>query len=531
MNPEVETPSRPAPPDQDQSIADWPCYWARHRPKALAIQDESRRLDWLSFEERVAKAAGALRRAGIEVGDRIALLLNNRTAYMELFFAAAREGAILTPINTRLSPHEVAFQVDDCHPALLIHDEARKAHIEEVLALCVHTPRECWSVGGDFDQYERLLMQADAAQRRREGSPDEPVILMYTSGTTGSPKGALLPCRKVIYNSLNAAVYFKIAPDDRVLVVAPLFHSLALQILALPIMRAGGALILQSRFRPDRVWDAVDQFGITYFGGVPSMHQKLEEALQASPDDRWRRPALRFVFTAGSAVSIDLIHAFQSRGILLLQGYGQTETSVLTCLSSEEALSHEGTVGRPVHFGEVKVVNRTSALDRPLEWKETRPGEVGEIVVRGPINMLGYWGQPEATADTLVDDWLCTGDLAQRDEAGFITLVGRTREMFISGGENVMPAEVEAVFREHPSIREIAVVGEPNNEWGEVGRAHLVVEGERAPSFTELDTWGRARLAAFKLPRRYLVEKEFPRTASGKIRKHLLKDDPSRVLH
>jgi fatty-acyl-CoA synthase len=260
------------------------------------------------------------------------------------------------------------------------------------------------------------------------------------------------------------------------------------------------------------------------------MHQKLDDALQASPDDRWSRPALRFVFTAGSAVSIDLIHAFQSRGILLLQGYGQTETSVLTCLSSAEALSHEGTVGRPVHFGEVKVVHRDSAPDHPPEWKETSPGETGEIVVRGPINMLGYWGQPEATADTLVKDWLCTGDLAQRDEAGFITLVGRTREMFISGGENVMPAEVEAAFREHPSIREVAVVGEPNEEWGEVGRAHLVMEGEAALSFLQLDTWGRARLAAFKLPRRYLVEQAFPRTASGKIQKHRLKDDPSRVL-
>jgi fatty-acyl-CoA synthase len=449
---------------------------------------------------------------------------------MELFFASAREGVILTPINTRLSPHEVAFQVDDCLPAILIHESEQSAYIEKVIALCAHRPRHHWSVGGESDPYERLLEQAEPAARDRQGSPDDAVILMYTSGTTGSPKGALLPCRKVIYNSLNAEMYFGIRCDDRVLIVAPLFHSLALQILALPIMRAGGGLVLQRRFRPDLVWDAVDEFGITYFGGVPAMHQALEDTLRGSPTDRWHRPSLRFVFTAGSAVSVELIQAFRSRGILLLQGYGQTETSVLTCLSADEALSHDGTVGRPVHYGEVKVVDRTGGPDRPPAWTETSPGETGEIVVRGPINMLGYWGQPEASAETLVGDWLCTGDLAQRDAEGFITLVGRTREIFISGGENVMPAEVEAVFREHPSIREIAVVGEPDPKWGEVGRAHLVLEAQAELTFSQLDAWARPRIASFKLPRRYLVEDEFPRTASGKIQKHLLQADPSRIL-
>ena len=530
MNADTKRKGFPAAPDQHQAVADWPAYWARHRPDALAIQDESRRLDWSSFEARVAQAAGALRAAGLAAGDRIGLLLSNRTAYLELFFAAAREGLILTPINTRLSPHEVAFQIDDCLPAVLVHEREQSAYIDTVMALIAHRPTHIWSVGGESDQYERLLEEAEPRLHDRQGSPEDAVILMYTSGTTGSPKGALLPCRKVIYNALNAEMYFDIRCDDRVLIVAPLFHSLALQILALPVMRAGGGIVLQKRFRPERVWDAVDEFAITYFGGVPSMHQALEDVLRESPPDRWRRPSLRFVFTAGSAVSVDLIQAFRDRGIVLLQGYGQTETSVLTCLSAEEALSHDGSVGRPVHFGEVRVVDRTARQDFPEAWKETAPGETGEIVVRGPINMLGYWGQPEASAKTLLDDWLCTGDLAQRDSEGFITLVGRTREMFISGGENVMPAEVEAVFREHPSIREIAVVGEPDPKWGEVGRAHLLLKEKAELSFSQLDAWARPRLASFKLPRRYLVEDEFPRTASGKIQKHLLHVDPLRTL-
>ena len=511
-------------------MAGWPLYWSERRGTDLAIRDEDRALTWHAFEQRIAQAAGALQEGGIQEGDRIGLLLGNRTAYLELFFAAARLGAIMMPINSRLTAHEIAFQLGDCRPACLIHEQSWSPLVDASLDLSEHRPREIWSVGGESDEYETRLADAAPMTASRKTDPEDPMILMYTSGTTGSPKGALLPARKVFYNSANAGLYFANGPEDRVLVAAPLFHSLALQILALPIMRAGGGLVLQSGFDPARVWDAVDEFGITYFGGVPSMHQRLEDTLASSPPDHWVRPHLRFVFTAGSAASVELIRSFEARGILMIQGYGQTETSILTCLSAENALSHAGTVGRPVRHGEVKVVDRSPAPHAPTQWRETNADETGEIVVRGPINMTGYWEAPEATAQTLIGDWLCTGDLGQRDLDGFITLVGRTREMFISGGENVMPAEVEAVYREHPAIREVAVVGEPDARWGEVGRAHLVLERGESPAFSELDQWGRERLAGFKVPRRYLIEQEFPRTASGKIQKYRLSAQRGQVL-
>ncbi|MEE3328824.1 MAG: AMP-binding protein [Myxococcota bacterium] len=525
-----ENADSPPPPGADCAVGGWPGYWADRLPESLAVQDADRQLDWRAFEARVARAAGAFQARGIRAGDRIALLLGNRTSYLEIFFAAARLGAILNPINTRLTAHEVAFQLGDGRPACLVHEEALRSLVDESIRLSSHRPPEIWSLGGPQDEYETFLTEAAPAAHSRANLPEEPVILMYTSGTTGSPKGALLPARKVFYNSLNASVYFQNGPEDRVLVVAPLFHSLALQILALPIMRAGGGLILQHRFEPEAVWDAVDQFGITYFGGVPSMHQRLDDALACHPADHWKRSALRFVFTAGSAASVELIRSFQSQDILMIQGYGQTETSVLTCLSAQDALRCAGTVGRPVEHGEVRVVDRSVASRSSREWRETEAGETGEIVVRGPINMIGYWEDAQATAETLIEGWLCTGDLAQRDEEGFITLVGRTREIFISGGENVMPAEVEAVYREHPAIREVAVVGEPDPEWGEVGRAHLVLEADAVVSLPELDEWGRQRLAAFKVPRRYQIEPDFPRTASGKIQKYRLIFDPGRVI-
>ena len=518
------------PPGLDCPLAEWPRYWAERRPTSLAIRDESRALNWTEFEARIARAACALQARGVGAGDRIALLLGNRTAYLELFFAAARISAILTPINIRLTAHEIAFQIGDCRPVCLVHEHALRSVVEEAVALSSHRPAVIWSVGGKPDAYESLPNRASASGSDPGAGPDEPVLLMYTSGTTGSPKGALLPARKVFFNSLNASLYFENGPSDRVLVVAPLFHSLALQILALPIMRAGGGLILQSEFDPEAVWDAVDRFGITYFGGVPAMHQRLDDALSSHARDRWNRSELRFVFTAGSAASVELIRSFQEQQILMIQGYGQTETSILTCLSAEDALRCAGSVGRPVQYGEVKVVDRSVAPEDPIAWRETEPDETGEIVVRGPLNMLGYWEEPEATARTIRGDWLCTGDLAQRDPEGFITLVGRTHEIFISGGENVMPAEVEAVYREHPGIRDVAVVGETDPNWGEVGRAHLVLEPGSSVSSSELDAWARHRLAAFKLPRRYVIETDFPRTASGKIQKFQLSVDPDRLL-
>ncbi|MFP6639947.1 MAG: AMP-binding protein, partial [Myxococcota bacterium] len=350
--------------------------------------------------------------------------------------------------------------------------------------------------------------------------------LMYTSGTTGAPKGALLPHRKSLYNSLNAAEYFANSKDDRVLVVAPLFHSLGLQILAVPMVHAGGALLLHRQFDPERVWEAVERERITYLGGVPSMYQRLEDVLAESSPGRWQHPDLRFAFTAGSAASVELIRSFEARGIQLQQGYGQTETSILTCLSAAEALDRAGSVGRPVSHGEVRVVERKPYPRDPQRWRDTNPGEVGEIVVRGAITMLGYWEQPEASAQVLIQDWLCTGDLATRDSDGYLTLVGRKGDMFISGGENVYPAEVEAVYREHPAIREIAILGVPHLEWGEVGRAHLVLEPGEELDEAALHSWARERLAPFKLPRDYVLEEELPRTASGKIRKQLLTGRP-----
>ena len=303
------------------------------------------------------------------------------------------------------------------------------------------------------------------------------------------------------------------------LVVVPLFHSLGLQILALPALYCGAGVVIQEGFDAERVWQAVEREGISYLGAVPTAHQRLLEVLEKRAKVPGR---LRFLFTAGAAAPAELIHAYHRRGLAMIQGYGQTETSLLTCLDAERALAKAGSVGRPLPHAEIRLVE-PATLEGPVEaWRDVGEGEVGEIVVRGPITMLGYWQRPEATRETLRGEWLRTGDLATRDADFDITLVGRAREMYISGGENVYPAEVEAVLVRHPDVAEAAVVAIPDARWGEVGRAHLVAKPGRSIAREPLAAWLSERLARFKQPQEYVIEEALPRTASGKVQKHRL---------
>ena len=324
-----------------------------------------------------------------------------------------------------------------------------------------------------------------------------------------------------VYISLNAQLFFDLTQRDRVLVVLPLFHSFGLSILSLPALYAGAAVVLRSHFDPEALWDDVDRESISFLGGVPTMFRALLETLDASPG-RWSHASLRFLFTAGAAIPVETVRAFEERGLVLKQGYGQTETSILCCLDARDAVRKAGSVGRPVFHAEVRVVRLDDLDDDPARWRDTDVDETGEIVVRGPITMLGYWGRPEASAETLRGEWLRTGDLARRDAEGFVRLVGRARQMFISGGENIYPAEIEAVYETHPQVREIAVVGEPDERWGEVGRAYVVLEPGATLDADALLAWGGERLARFKLPRHFVPVATLPRTETGKVQKHRL---------
>ena len=476
--------------------------------------DDHRRLTYGAFEERCARAAGALVERGIGPGDRVALLLGNRSATLELVFAAARIGAIALPINTRLAPPEIAQQLDDSRPTLLFHEAGLAERAEHAGDQARRAPDRT-SIG----EYERWIAAAAPHEDVLPVTPDDPMLLMYTSGTTGVPKGALLPHRKTLANSRNAQLFFETRPEDRVLSVVPLFHSFGLKILSIPALYCGAGVVLQAHFDPAAMWDAVERERITYLGGVPTMFRGLLEELDLRQRDA---SSLRFLFSAGAAIPVEIIHAFEERGLRLQQGFGQTETSILCCLGAEDAVRKAGSVGRPVHHAELRIVRVESLEREPASWEDCAPGETGEIVVRGDLTMLGYWERPDETAETLREGWLRTGDLASRDDEGFITLTGRARDMFISGGENVYPRQVEATYEKHPEVREIAVVGVPHERWGEVGCAYVVLEQGASLDSEALIAWGRERLAKFKVPVTFVALPMLPRTVTGKIQKYRL---------
>lgn len=502
------------------NVARWISERALAQPARLALVDPWRRLDWAAFEERVARAAGALAAAGVARGDRVAALLGNRSATLELVFACARLGAVAAPFNSRLAAPEVAQLLADARPRAFAYESSLSPLAERALAASGQTCALALAVGGDPDAYEAALAAAAPVRANADVSPDDPMILMYTSGTTGVPKGALLPHRKTLFNSLNAQLFFELTRADRVLVAVPLFHSFGLAILSLPALYAGASVVLQGSFDPADTWRTVARERITLMGGVPTMFRALGEAFDR---DRPDVSLLRFLFTAGAAIPVEQIHAFERRGLVLKQGFGQTETSILCCLDAQDAVRKAGSVGRPVLHVELRIVRSDGLAQPPSAWRDCAPGETGEIVVRGPITMLGYWERPDATAETIRDGgWLVTGDLGAFDSEGFVTLTGRSKDLYISGGENVYPRQVEATYETHPDVLEIAVVGVPDERWGEVGRAFVALRPGAALDAPALSAWGRERLAAFKVPREFVQVAELPRTASGKVQKFRL---------
>jgi acyl-CoA synthetase (AMP-forming)/AMP-acid ligase II len=476
------------------NVGSWLARRAASQPEraAVIVEGTGQVLSYAALDDWTNRVAAALASRGVGEGTRVAIALRSEPLYLALYFACARLGAISVPLNTRLTAHELAFQLDDCRPRVVVRDASVDLGRAETL---------------ERQAFLQLVPAAAAAPGPLAGG-ERPQTILYTSGTTGRPKGALLPHRKTLYNTLNAEIYLGLHRDDIVVAPIPLFHSFGLKILSVPALFAGATLVLVDRFDPHELQRCIARRGATILGAVPVMYRRmLEGGLQREP-----LSSLRYAFSAGAPLDVETIHAWARHGVRITQGYGQTETSILCCLGAPDALTHAGSVGRPVRHGELRVADP--------QGNSVPPGTPGEIVVRGPIVMLGYWERPEETAASRIDGWHRTGDLGVMDEEGFVTLVGRRKELYISGGENVYPAEVERALSEHPDVIEVAVVGVPDARWGEAGRAYVVSRGARDAE--QLLTWARERLARYKIPREVVWLDELPRTASGKVPKHVL---------
>ncbi|MEU7501798.1 long-chain fatty acid--CoA ligase [Streptomyces griseofuscus] len=495
----------------NQGIGSWPERRARRTPERTAVVHQHTELTYRELHERVTRLAHALRSLGVARGDRVAYLGPNHPAFLETLFAAGTLGAVFVPLNTRLTAPELAYNLADAGSTVLVYDAG---YAETVAAARADTAvRHCVSLGPagpDALGYEEVLAGGASEPLDEAVAPDDPCIIMYTSGTTGRPKGAVLSHANITWNSLNVLVDLDLTSDEVTLVVAPLFHTAGLNITCLPTLLKGGQVVLMEAFDPGHVLETIESRRVTYMFGVPTMY----DAMAAQP--RWQDTdlsSLRSVNCGGAPVPMRTIDAYLARGLAFSQGYGMTEAAPgVLFLDPRQASARAGSAGVPHFFTETRVATP--------DGRSTVPGESGEILVQGPNVMIGYWGRPEDTADAFTaDGWLRTGDVARTDEDGYAYILDRVKDMFISGGENVYPAEVENVLLSHPSVLECAVVGVPDAVWGEVGHAVVVLAPGAPADGAGVLAHLSGRLAKYKIPKSITVADALPRTASGKILK------------
>jgi len=489
---------------EDAGLGSWPSRRARKTPDRIAIAAGGREWTYRQLDDRVRRLAAGLRGLGVARGDRIAYLGPNHPAFLETLFAAGALGAVFVPLNTRLADEELAYVLEDSGSTVLIHSPEHTAFADKQDQ--VHH-----RVGPE--RYDELLAEPLSGSILETVGLDDPCMLMYTSGTTGRPKGAVLTHGNITWNALNVIVDIDLAGDEVTLVVAPLFHTAGLNMTCLPTLLKGGRVVLLDKFDPGTALEAIESHGVTYMFGVPTMFDAMANHSHWDTTDL---SSVRQLACGGAPVPESTIRVYLGRGLGFSQGYGMTECSPgVLFLDRERAHSKAGTAGVPHFFTDVRLL-------RP-DGEDAGPGEAGEVVVRGPNVTTGYWGLPEASAAAFQDGWFRSGDLAKTDDDGFVSIVDRIKDVIISGGENIYPAEVESSLLDHPGVADTAVIGVPDEQWGEVGRAVVVPRTAEAPTERELLDWLDGKLARYKIPKSVVFATELPRNATGKLLKAALR--------
>jgi fatty-acyl-CoA synthase len=500
---------------------DWVAHHAHSRGGDVAMIDlaTQRRHTWQQFDDRVSRLAAVLgAEFGIGYRDRVAVLAHNTTKFFEVQFACARLGAIMVPLNWRLAASELEYIVDDSKPSLLLHDRARAEMAAHLATLLGAIPRLDWDGDDDFvtDYEDALASSSISTANSHPTFHDDVLTIMYTSGTTGAAKGAMITHGMTFWNAVNVIDVY--ALDSRMVNLAflPLFHTGGLNMFANPSVHLGGTNVVLREFDPAHILRLLGdaELGITHFIGVPTNYLLMSQAPEFT-DATF--PTLVAAAIGGAPTPRSLITTWAAKGVALQQAYGMTETSPLVIgLRAADATREIGAAGKSVLHTEVRVVDENG--------NDVTTGETGELWVRGPNVTPGYWNRPEATAESITDGWLHTGDAVRVNGDGFYYVVDRWKDMYISGGENVYPAEVENVLYQLDAIAEAAVVGVADDRWGEVGRAYIVCKPDRLLTEHELIAHCRQHLASYKSPKSVCFLDELPHNATGKILKRELRD-------
>jgi fatty-acyl-CoA synthase len=489
-------------------------FWRRVTPDRVALVDRARdaRFTYAELDAAADRWAGLLRSSGVGPGARVVALAGNRREMVELFFACGRIGAALVPMNWRLAPSELAPVIDDAQPSLLVGEERFRSVAEMAIHQTgSHSPAAVRWVDLDHD-VPALLRNGEPHAGGTEVAPDDPHLILYTSGSTGCPKGAIIPHRQIFYNAVATATAWELGSDDIAPVSTPLFHTGGWNVFATPLWHRGGRVVLFDSFDPTEFLQGLAEEGCTMALTVPT------QLLMLSESSAWGRelPALRYFVSGGAPCPAALAERVRAAGHRFREGYGLTECGPnCFAISEVEAERRPGSVGWPVPFLEMRLVG--------TDGGDVERGDVGELWLRGPQMFAGYLNNEERTSEALGEGgWLCTGDLARQDQDGAFMICGRSKEMYISGGENVFPGEVEAALADCPGVAEVVVVGVPDARWGETGRAFVVPRQDVSLSETDILTHSRARLAGYKVPRSVVFLDAIPRLGSGKPDRRVL---------
>ena len=454
---------------------------------------------------------------GVQKGDRVALLMLNGVEYIESYFGAAKIGAVMVPLNWRLVPDELDFIISDSGPEVLMYGQDFDEAANELQGRGL--PVRVWiRIGAGerphwAEDYDQLCAEAPTDEPEINAADDDLLFIMYTSGTTGRPKGAVCTHATMAWASISTNMTADIRYGDRYLQMLPLFHVGALTPATANLHR-GATLVVLREFDPALAIDVIERERITTSLAVPAM---LQFMLQSPSLDKVSLDLVRWIVCAAAPVPVSLIEAYAKLGIEILQGYGMTETCGPGCLiSSEDAIAKAGSTGLAFFHTDIRVVDPSGA--------DAAPGEIGEVIIRGNHVMKEYWKRPEATAETIRDGWLYSGDLATIDKEGFVYIQDRKKDMIISGGENIYPAEIEKVLAAHPKLAEAAVIGLPSEKWGETPAAIVVAAADESPTTDEVIDFCCGKLASYKLPRVVEFIDEIPRNLTGKILKRILRE-------
>jgi fatty-acyl-CoA synthase len=497
---------------------DWLARNALYAPEdtALVWAPTGRSYSYAELDRAGRRLAGALAgRFGLAKGDRIAVLAENTVEHVLLFAAAQKAGYVLVPLNYRLARPEVEYLVGDSDPHVLFASADFRDTAEAVAG---DVPVA--DLGAVPDLIESAGAEAQATPTRRDASTapdlDDPLMILYTSGTTGRPKGAVITHGMLFWNSVNTEHRLDLTSADRSFNAAPFYHTGGWNVLLTPFLHHGATTYLFPSFDADAILRLCDDERLTVLWGVPTMLKMMAES---DVFDAVGLESVRYAVVGGEAMPEPLIRTWQAKGVPIRQGFGMTEVGV-NCFSLPErdALRKIGSIGFPNFYVQTRVVND--------DGEDVPTGATGELLMRGPVVTPGYWRDPDATDAAIdADGWFHTGDLVEVDGEGYFFVVGRKKEMFISGGENVYPAEIEAVLHEHDAVTEAAVIGVPDERWGETGAAFLALGGESGDVTTDaIQAFCRERLARYKVPTHVRFLDELPKGSSGKIDRQALRE-------